>query len=116
MNILAAIVGYLVIAAAAMMIIAAALSWIVAIDDKRFDRAKTAAASAIADRLFQDAYWFSEDVPTMKLLQRIATDHLTHGRSDVGSVRDEWQKWKSASVNGPALCSEPEQKENYGQV
>jgi hypothetical protein len=51
-------------------------------------RAKGADEQRLRDRnrLHQDAWWFSEDKPTMDLLMDLA-----HG-TDVSSARDKWQK------------------------
>lgn len=42
------------------------------------------------DRLMQNSWWFSEDLPTMTLLQRLSADGY-----DVSNLREQWRKSRS---------------------
>ena len=103
MNNLAAIVGYVVIGAIALGAIAVLIVLIVQQIERllnlRYEDAQRSAMLRMSARFVQDSYWFSEDEPTMKLLQQLANDMTTHGWSDVGPLREKWRRWKSASVN-----------------
>lgn len=43
------------------------------------------------DRILRDAWWFSEDAPTMQLLQDVAD-----GRYDVSEIRERWRSLRVA--------------------
>ncbi len=50
-----------------------------------------AAMRRMANRLLQDSYWFTEHMPTARLLRKLAEDIITSGASDVAHVREEWR-------------------------
>lgn len=59
------------------------------------------------DLLQTAAWWFSDDVPTMELLQDIATEMQRGGHpgSAVSDIRERWRTARSLSANAPmASC------------
>lgn len=66
------------------------------LDDRRHRREcarRKAEAEAFANRLMNDSWWFSEDEPTMKLLQHIADQIAKRGALNfhVGNTREAWR-------------------------
>lgn len=96
---LALIVGYLVTGAIACAVIALSVIGVVhaflRLLSIRYEEARQSAIIHAADRLYSDSWWFSEDPPTMKLLQRISATLITHGWCEVSALREEWQKWRT---------------------
>ena len=102
MNLLASIVGYLLLGATALGCCYLAVYGIVtqlsALIDKRADDAAKLRQQEIGNRLGSDAWWFSEDERTFRLLSQIGMDIQKSGWCDVDKLREEWRR-KSASVN-----------------
>lgn len=70
----------------ALAVVAGVVAVFVAWRDRRDDRRAESVEAAVRRRLIGDAYWFSEDPPTMNLILGLA-----QGR-DVATLRDEWRR------------------------
>ena len=75
--------------------VTSALEWV---ERLRMRRADVAFAERLND-IKADAWWFSEDVPTMNLLHRIAS-----GRFDADRLRDAWREERRALESGQAVA------------
>ena len=59
----------------------------------------------IGQRLMADSWWFSEDVPTMLLLQDLAS-----GTMSIEDVRKQWRERRKASA------VQPDESDDYNPV
>jgi hypothetical protein len=90
-------VGFLVVAGMASAAIACIVyfvsEWANARQEARFREWVKTANEAFGHRLVQDGYWFSEDAPTMKLIQHIGEEIARHGELafNVGEARERWR-------------------------
>jgi hypothetical protein len=84
--------------------------WALAKQDERYRKWLEGESAAFANMLSNDAYWFSEDEPTMKLLQDIAA-RIGRSRGLGYDVSEARSRWRDARV---VAAKKTEAKEGSG--
>jgi hypothetical protein len=98
---IAMLIGLCVMALAALLGLSIAFhksrDWFGAWQEKRFQRRHALKAETFGHRLMNDSWWFSEDVPTMKLLQHIASE-ISENKTLSFNVSEARERWRDARV------------------
>lgn len=100
MEILSTIIGMVVLVCFAVAALIVAATWLLwrldVMFDARYADGLRAGRDAVAASLLRDADWFSEDIPTKRLLEALGKHYSVYDCSHVTTVREDWRGWRAA--------------------